>query len=272
MRAEESLRKGLPGDALAQLQEEVRRDPANPRLRVFLFQLLAVTGQWQRAFEQLDTLRELDAASLPVARAYRDAIQCEIFREEVFAGRRAPLLLGAPAPWIAGMVDALRLGGEGRDGEAARLRAGALEAAEPTRGSIDGEAFEWIADGDTRLGPILEAILNGRYYWIPFQRIRRLQLEPPADLRDVVWAAARFTWDNGGEAVGLVPARYPGVSPSDDPQLQLGRRTEWDSPLSDVYVGHGQRIFVTDRGERAILEAPELLLDTGAREASDARG
>ena len=56
---------------------------------------------------------------------------------------------------------------------------------------------------------MLEAIINGHYYWIPFQQIQQIQIEEPADLRDVVWMPAHFVWTNGGDAVGLIPTRYP---------------------------------------------------------------
>ena len=271
MRAEESLREGQLSEALAQLQAEVRSDPGNAKLRIFLFQLLAVTAQWPRAFAQLDTLRELDASSLPMVHAYREAVQCELLREEVFAGRRSPLVLGDPEPWIARMIDALRLGAEGHDAEAQRLRGEAFEAAESSRGSLDGKGFEWIADGDTRLGPVLEAIVNGRYYWVPFRRIRRVALEAPSDLRDLVWMPARFTWVNGGEAVGFIPVRYPGTSPEDDPQILLARRTDWESPAPDVYIGRGQRSLVTDGDERPLLEARELVLASEEPEPGESR-
>jgi type VI secretion system protein ImpE len=258
-------------DALAQLQEQVRADPGNPELRVFLFQLLSVTAQWQRALSQLNVLRELDAASLPMVHAYREALNCEVLREEIFAGRRSPVVFGDPEPWVARMVEAARLGAEGRYEGAARLREDALEAAEPSSGTIDGVAFEWIGDADSRLGPLLEAIINGRYYWVPFHRIRRIRLEPPSDLRDLVWLPAQFTWANRGEVVGLIPSRYPGAATDDDPQILLARKTEWASPSPDFYEGLGQRILVTDRDEVPILEAREIELaneDPSAEEPS----
>ncbi len=46
MQAEESLREGRLQDALAELQAQVRKEPANAKYRIFLFQLLAVLGQW----------------------------------------------------------------------------------------------------------------------------------------------------------------------------------------------------------------------------------
>src|SRR5215204_4994358 len=44
--AEQRLREGDPLGALALLQEQVRFAPTDARLRLFLFQLLCVLGQW----------------------------------------------------------------------------------------------------------------------------------------------------------------------------------------------------------------------------------
>jgi type VI secretion system protein ImpE len=260
LRAEQSLREGRLADALEDLQLQVRDDPGNPKLRIFLFQIYAVTARWQRALTQLNVLRDLDAGALPMVHAYREALRCELLREEVFAGRRSPLVFGQPEPWMARMVEALRVEAEGRFPEAARLREEALEGALPSSGSIDGAPCEWIADADPRLGPLLETIVNGRYYWVPFRRLRKLALEAPSDLRDLVWQPAQITWANGGETVALVPARYPGARPEDDPELLLSRRTEWSSPAPDVFRGRGQKMLVTDRDEYPLLSARRVEL------------
>jgi len=114
MQAEQSLREGRVQDALTELQAAVRREPANAKYRVFLFQLLAVLGQWERALNQLNVLGEMDAASLPMVQTYREAIRCEWVRADVFAGRRSPLVFGDPEPWMALMLEAVRLGAEAR--------------------------------------------------------------------------------------------------------------------------------------------------------------
>jgi type VI secretion system protein ImpE len=260
MNAGESVREGRIQEALADLQERVRNDPSDAGLRIFLFQLLAVFARWDRALTQLNVLKDLDAGSLPMVHAYREALQCEALREEVFAGRRSPVIFGDPEPWIAQMVEALRAEADGRFDEASRLREDALGNAEPSNGTINGESFEWIADADSRLGPILEAIVNGRYCWVPFRRIRQIRMEAPTDLRDLVWQPAQITWSNQGEVVALIPSRYPGAAPEHDAQILMARRTEWTSPAPDVYVGQGQRILATDRDEYPLFEAKEIEL------------
>ena len=69
MPATDLLRGGHVKEALASLEGDVRKDPSNSRFRVFLFQLLSVTGAWDRAATQLAVAGDLDAASLPMVAA-----------------------------------------------------------------------------------------------------------------------------------------------------------------------------------------------------------
>jgi type VI secretion system protein ImpE len=263
MQAEQSLHQGHPEEALARLQEQVRKEPANPKLRIFLFQLLVVLGRWERALNQLNVAGELDNANLLMVQTYREAIQCEVFREAVFAGKRSPLIFGDPQQWIAFLVEALRLDAIGQFSEAIALRSQAFELAPGTSGFIDEVAFDWIADADNRLGPVLEGIVNGRYYWIPFQQIRKIQLETPTDLRDVVWMPAEFTWANGGQASGLIPTRYPGSENAEDGLLRLARKTDWDEFSPGAYRGIGQRLLATNVDDYALMDVRKIELNSG---------
>ena len=270
---EEKLRSGDIAGALEGLQVHVRQDPSNSRNRVFLFQLLSVMGQWERAMTQLDVVADLDAGSLPMVHTYKEALRCEVLRAEIFQGKRSPLVFGEPEPWIAFLVQALRVDAEGDRAAGAELRSRAFEAAPATAGTLDGVAFEWIADSDSRLGPILEAVIRGRYYWVPFFRLRALELDPPSDLRDAVWAPGRLTFSNGGQDVALIPTRYVGSEAAEDGTLRLARRTEWVPIHEDTYAGLGQRILCTDAGEHPLLEVREIRLATADEEPKgDASG
>jgi type VI secretion system protein ImpE len=260
MPAEESLREGRVEEALKELQDGVRKEPGNAGYRVFLFQLLCVLGDWERARAQLKVLSELDAGSLALVHVYGSAVSCELLRHEVFAGTRTPLVLGEPLPWMALLVQALAAGATGGAAKAQALRAEAVEQAQAVPGSIDGQAFEWIADADPRLGPVCEAIIDGRYYWVPVERIRSLVLEPPTDLRDVVWMPGQLVLANGGEAAALLPVRYPGSESDADGQIRLARKTEWDEVAPETFQGRGQRMFATDAGEYALLNVRRIEL------------
>jgi type VI secretion system protein ImpE len=270
MSSREALRDGDVDRALGILQDEVRASPDDPRQRIFLFQLLSVLGQWDRALTQLNVIRDLDAGSAPMARTYQEVIRCEILRRGVFAGERSPMILGDPEPWMAQLVEALRVSKQGDAAASKKLRDQALEEAPASGGKLavagdpqvtpnESEAsFAWIADADTRLGPLLEVILNGRYYWVPFQRIARIDIDAPTDLCDTVWLPARFLWTNEGQAVGMIPTRYPGSEQSDNGQIRLARLTEWRQAHEDVYEGAGQRILATDQGEYPILNVRRI--------------
>ncbi|MBQ5963910.1 type VI secretion system accessory protein TagJ [Massilia sp. ZL223] len=255
MLAQQLVREGKLEAALAALQEAVRKDAADARLRIFLFQLLAVMGQWSRALTQLNVVAELDVAALPMVQTYRPAIQCEALRAEIFAGKRAPVIFGEPQPWLAQLIDALSY--EAAQPErAAQAREQALAAAPASPGSIDGQPFTWLADADMRLGPVLEAIVNGRYFWIPLCRIASVELEPPSDLRDIVWTAATFTWTNGATTVGLIPTRYSVTPAVADGELLMARRTDWVDE-----VPRGQRLLVSDAGDHPLMDTRRIVLD-----------
>ncbi|MES2717017.1 MAG: type VI secretion system accessory protein TagJ [Pseudomonadota bacterium] len=257
--AEQALRDADPQRALQLLQEQVRAKPADARLRIFLFQLLAVLGQWDRALTQLGVVAELDASALPMVQTYRETIQCERLRAQVFAGRKVPMLMGEPEPWLALLVEALLRDGRGEAEAAAQLRAQALDQAPATPGEADGQAFEWFADADTRLGPVVEAVINGRYCWVPVNRLAELRFEPPTDLRDRVWTAAQFLFSNGGETVAFVPTRYAGTALDVGP-LALAQRTDWAEPQPGTCIGSGQRCFATDVADLPLMDLRSVQL------------
>ena len=254
--ARELLLTAGPRAALEQLKKDVRKAPRDPRLRTFLFQLFCVFAEWDRALTQLTVVAELDPVALQMAQAYRAAIRCEVLRERVFSGVRSPTVLGDPAPWISLLIEANRVLATGAAAQAAALRDQAFEDAPAVGGKLDGKDFEWIADADQRLGPVLEAIVDGKYYWVPFGRLKSVDIEKPADLRDQVWMPAHFTWSTGGETVGFIPTRYPG-SAVESEELAMSRRTEWRE-TGDWYIGLGQRILTTDADEVPLMDLRRL--------------
>lgn len=254
MTAAELIRDGRLNEGLAALQSEIRQHPADHRLRVFLFQLECVLGRLDKALTQLQVVASLNADTMLLAQIFRPVIACELLRREVFMGRRTALIFGEPAEWIGLLVQAAALVAEGKFAAATELRQRAFEAAPTTAGKVDGRPFEWIADADSRLGPLLEVILEGKYYWVPFSRLAKLELEKPVDLRDIVWLPARFTWTNGGAVSGHIPVRYPDSETASDDKLRLARKTDWKEAAPDCFLGLGQRILATDAGEYPLLE------------------
>ena len=262
MNSAELFQAGRLEDSLAALQAEIRTKPEDKRLRVFLFQLDCVFGRFDKALTQLQVIAELTAETMLLAQIFRPVIACELLRREVFAGKRTPIIFGEPMEWMGSLIQANELVARGEFAAAAESRGQAFEAAPASPGKIDGEPFEWIADADSRLGPVLEAIIEGKYYWVPFCRIQKIETEKPSDMRDLVWLPARFTWTNGGSVPGHIPARYPGTEASADGPLRLARKTEWQQHPGETYLGLGQRVLATDANEHPLLGCRSIELTT----------
>src|SRR5262245_31504466 len=272
--AEFSLKNGDPSAALAQLQDQVRAKPDDPKLRVFLFQLLCLVGKWDRALNQLSVAAGLDASALAMAQTYGDTVRCETIRTDVFDGRKSPMIFGQPDQWLALLIESLLVAGRGEPERAKELRARAFDEAPTTSGTIDGRPFAWIADADSRIGPVLEAVINGRYYWVPFSRLLKVDIEKPEDLRDLVWMPAHLQFENGGESVALIPTRYPGSESSTDGLIALARKTVWEEIAPDTFRGLGQRILATDGEEIPLMDVRSIVLtpagdDDGAPPGED---
>jgi type VI secretion system protein ImpE len=261
MTPEGMLKEGRLDEALQLLTVEVRNNPADAKRRVFLFQLLALLGQWERAGNQLNVSGELEPLNAMMVGAYTEALKGEAVRTDVFAGKRLPVVIGEPEQWLALLLQALKLTADGRHEQAASLREQAFDQATAVSGSIDGTPFEWIADADPRLGPCLEIVVNGGYSWVPFSRLRELKFEAPTDLRDKIWVPVEVTWANGGKAIGFVPGRYPGTERCGDHELMLGRRTDWVEIAEGFQTGLGQRMLATDAGDYPLLDVRLISFD-----------
>ena len=267
MTAAELVHSGQLEEGLKALQVEIRNKPEDLRLRAFLFQLNCVLGRLDKALTQLQVIASLNAETMLLAQIFRPVITCELLRREVFAGRRTALIFGEPAEWMGLLVQADGLVAQGEFAAAAELRNRAFEAAPASAGKMDGVPFEWIADADSRLGPMLEAFVDGKYYWIPFSRIQKIETEKPTDLRDLVWLPAQFTWTNGGATVGHIPVRYAGTENSTDSAFKLSRKTAWQNHPGETFLGLGQRILTTDGEDHPMLGCRLIEFTTGAGSA-----
>lgn len=266
LRRDQSLAEQQAG-----LVAAIKAKPNAVELRVHLAQLSMLTGNWTRAVAQLQTAATLAASAIPMAQMYREAIRCEIQREKIFAGELAPQTIGQPEPWFATLSQSLT--SRGKDNALAdELMQQAFEAAPATAFVLDETPVEWLADADSRLGPICEIILKGQYYWLPFDHIQRLELEAPNDLRDLVWLPGRLTLRNGGQHVVLIPSRYPRSYGRDDERLALASLTSWEEIGADAYAGYGQRSWVSNVDDHAFLAVRALQRadEDGAEDTQDA--
>lgn len=256
--ADQLLRDGDVTGARAALVDIVRSRPADEQARMFLFQLLAVTGEWDKARNQLTSLGTVAAEAQMLAATYGQAIDAEKLRAEVFAGRQdMPVVMGQDT-WAADLARSISLAAKGDEAGAEAARDAAFESAPDTPGTFNGERFDWVADADSRFGPAFEAIVGGRYGLVAFDQVEKITSEGPRDLRDIVWYPVEIAFRNGQSAAAFLPARYPGSEAAEDTAIRLARATSW----TDAGLGSGQRLWTfSDGDDRGLLELREIAFD-----------
>ncbi|AVY67443.1 type VI secretion system accessory protein TagJ [Xanthomonas translucens] len=258
------LRVGDLNMALESAASLVRGSPDDAALRIGLFQLLAASGQWQRAGDQLQLAGRFDAAWLPLVKAYARVVSAEHARAQVLAGQMLPLMLGQVPRWLHDLLQALQHDQRGETVQAVQRRQLALTQAEAVAGAIDGQRFDWLGDADPRFGPCLEVVLEAGYAWVALSQLRRLRFEAPSALRDLLWQQVELTWTDGVVAHGVVPCRYPGSELRDEPQLRLARQTRWEGDGAAAR-GVGQRMLASSLGEHALLDVRLIEFDVSAQ-------
>lgn len=244
---------------ISQVQGLIRANPAKVEHRIHLAQLLMVAGKWEPCLQQLQITAQLDPKATAMAQTYRALIQAEICREQTFKGQRDPLGFGETAHWQDLLAEALIARANNQIQLADKFQQQAFDLAPCNTFSINGNEANWIADGDSRLGPICEVFINGGYYWLPFTQIKQLTLEQPKDLRDLVWIPAKFILTDFSQHFGFLPSRYALSYQAGKDQLALSTLTEW-APLSEQsWAGIGQKMLVTDSAEYPLLSIHSLL-------------
>lgn len=242
-----------------EVQGKIRSQPAVADHRWALFELLCLTQQWERAIQQLQVFAQLNPQLAQVAQAYRDLIRAERWRAEVLGGLRDPGFVIEPPSWVESLVRALHLTAAGQSGEADQLREKALDDAPLVAGRGDAHAFEWIADSDSRLGPVCEVVTAGRYRWLPFSDIAAWELGRPAALVDLVWAPCSLTLVDGTKARGFMPARFPAVEEAVHDRaaldaLRLGSTTVWAESGRTGVIAQGRKTWTTSAGDIGLFE------------------
>ncbi|KVK99019.1 type VI secretion system accessory protein TagJ [Burkholderia ubonensis] len=255
---DETLANALHTQSFAELKarttEAVRNRPTDARERWLLYQWLCIDGEWERALKQLQTWARLDPDGEARAQLHRGLIRSEMFRSEVFAGRREPGFIDVPPAWVGSLLRANAKLGDGAVADADALRREAFEEASSTAGdSPEMGRYAWLTDSDTRLGPIFEMAVAGGYCWIPFEQIRSIALTPAGSLTDLAWRPTTVILRDATVLKGYVPTRYPG-SESGSANIRLARETTWTDVGTTHVIALGQRTWTTDLGDWGLLE------------------
>jgi len=231
MNATDLYRAGKLDEAIGALGESLRGDPTNGRLRTFLFELLCFAGDLDRAEKQLDVLARGGKEAEMGALVYRSALHGERLRRAVFAPHGIAPSSAAPRT---------------------------------VKGTMNGQPFGSLEDADPRVGARLEIFAAGQYTWLPLEQIASVSMAPPKRLRDLLWAPAIVHTSPDFQDVELGEVLLPVLTPEAfshaDPEIRLGRVTEWQTRDDGTDVPVGQRLLLLDGEAFPLLELRELVI------------
>lgn len=257
-----------PGEAIADLVARIRKEPSVAAHRWSLFQCFCVTGEWERALQQLQVYGQLDGSAERVVQTFRDLVRAERWRELVMAGKQQPAFVYDDTPeWMRALVTALGSAAEGELDAADRAREAALDAAPLVAGRTSEHTFEWIGDSDSRLGPVCEFIAAGSYRWVALSDVAGWRVSPPSSLIDLVWTPCTLSLNDGATLHGFMPVRYPvhGHAQHDDAEaLQIGRETVWHEMGRTGVIGFGRKTWSTSTGDFSVFEVPQCAFGDAA--------
>lgn len=232
MNAAELYQAGRLDEAITALGDALRKDPTDARRRTFLFELLCFSGELERAEKQLGVLASASRESEMGALVYRSALHAERLRRDAFG----------PAGLPASTIDPPAV-----------------------RGTLNGEPFGALEDGDPRIGARLEVFAAGQYTWLPFVHIARVTMEPPKRLRDLIWAPAIVQTGPAFEGMELGEVLLPVLTPEahehEDPAVRLGRMTDWMTLPDGRDAPVGLKLLNVDGEGVPILDLRELVID-----------
>jgi type VI secretion system protein ImpE len=273
MNASELYRAGQLAEAIAAAVEEVKRHPTDTARRGFLSELLCFAGEWDRADAQLDVLIQQDPKLALGLTMVRQLIRAEQARQQFFATGAMPEFLDQPSPHLKLHLEASIRIREGKPHEAVELLEQAEAQRPKPRGTCDGQSFDDFRDLDDLVAPIMEVLTsNGKYYWIPIERIEQIEFHAPERPRDLLWRRVHMIVSDGPDGEVFLPVLYPGAPAEPDDRVRLGRATDWRGGEGTPVRGVGQRMFLVGDEGQSLLEFKEIVFQIAEESHGEAAG
>jgi type VI secretion system protein ImpE len=261
MNAGDHFKAGRLREAIAAQTEEVRQHPGDAGRRAVLSEFLCFAGELARADLQLDAVVHQNPQFAVAMSLFRHLIRAEQARQQFYTDGRLPDFLEQPSPVLRLHLEASILLREGKASEANQQLAKAEEQRTRVSGTCDGQPFQDFRDLDDLTAPFIEVVAtNGKYYWVPIERIERIEFRPPKLPRDLLWRPAHLTANGGPDGEVFLPALYAGSHAEQDDRARLGQITEWGGGNDTPVRGIGQRTFLVGSEARPIMEIKEIII------------
>ena len=175
------LKSGNLAAAIDATTAKVKSAPTDLDARWLLAELLVVSGQNDRADQQLDALMNLEPRASVTAVPVRQLLRAEAARRQFFEEGRVPELIDGADDAIRARLEAFVLLRAGDRAGAGRI----VEQAEKDRPALAGQmgdrSFSDVRDLDDITAGVFEVLTHtGKYYWIPMNRVDSIDFVPTA--------------------------------------------------------------------------------------------
>ena len=253
MSARELFEEGRLAAAIQAQRNGLSERPADVDARLFLGELLLYSGEIAEVQTLLNDCPCDLAGMAEFLAGYRLLLDAAAKRQRLSIDTQ-PLFLLEPPEHLALRVGVLQQLRKRRFVKATDLLDEADAATPWLAGHIDGREFDGVRDGDDLFGPILELFVEDRYVWFPFEQIQRLRIGKIETLRDRLFVPAHLRALSGEEWTVHLPALYPQSHADAEPDIQLGRATDWHAEKNGPILGKGLHMLTFGDEELTLFD------------------
>ncbi len=261
MNTHELYEVGQLDEAVQAAVEDVKKHPADAGKRGLLAELLCFAGDLERADKQLDAVGKTDPDAMIVISMFRHLLRAETARREFYEQGAVPEFIDKPSEEMQLRLEAsIRIREDDPQG-AAEMLAKAEEMRPAVACECNGKAVDDFRDLDDLTGSFFEVLTsNGKYYWIPINRVETVEFRVPERPREILWRPAHMVVRGGPDGEVFLPALYAGSHTQSDDQARLGRFTDWTGGEGSPVRGIGQRVFLCGEEDVSMLELKEITI------------
>jgi type VI secretion system protein ImpE len=254
------FRAGELTAAIEAANSGLRKNPADLNARLLLAELLVFVGNLERADNILDAAAQIDPTAMIGIAEFRQLLRAAIARRQHSREGRLPEFLGEPTASLQSNL-AARVALRAGDAEAAARHAAEAEALRPrVTGRAGDLQFDDFRDADDLHAGFFEVLTTtGKYFWIPTERVERVEFHPPRRPRDLAWRRASVSVTDGPDGEVYLPAVYDTGDIDIADNLRLGRATDWIGPEDGLVQGVGQRVCLVGDDAVGIMELTTLI-------------
>ncbi len=253
--SKELIKQGKLQEARAELVAALKHHPGDIAARTLLFQVLLFSGEWDKTRQHLEVLANLASDKGPAMMQYLSLLHCEQERLQVLGFQTPPSYLPGTPDYFQEVYPCFL---PGSSSTSAAINRAAAEQIPQVSGTVNGQEFSGLRNGDDLLAHALEVFAHDRYLWVPFESIREILITPPQNLLDLLWISASVTTWSGLSLNGMLPVLYPFSWQHADAQVRMGRMTDWAPQADGLVRGAGQQLFLFGEQDLPLLEVREV--------------